>query len=142
MGTAAELSRIQPANHEQRRSARKRLSGPIPIQLFADQQVLLSEVSEGGLSVTASSQLDVGAVAQVNFQLPETDSDIDATVAVAWSDISGRAGIRFTSLEPHSTATLSRWLAADVIETDSPAEPSTDSALTAKIAGLREVADL
>jgi periplasmic protein TonB len=144
MGTAAELSRIQPASHEQRLSVRKRLSGPIPIQLFPDQEVLLSEVSEGGLSVTASSRLDVGAVAQVSFQLPETDSDIDATVAVAWSDISGRAGIRFTSLEPHSTATLSRWLVADatVIETESPAEPSTDSALTAKIAGLREVADL
>ena len=104
MGTAAELSRIQPASHEQRLSVRKRLSGPIPIQLFPDQEVLLSEVSEGGLSVTASSRLDVGAVAQVSFQLPETDSDIDATVAVAWSDISGRAGIRFTSLPQASLA--------------------------------------
>src|SRR5438270_12245642 len=111
MGTAAELSRIQPPVNEQRLSSRKRLSGPIPIDLFPGKEVLLSELSEGGLSVTGSSPLEVGAVAQINFHLSETDSEIDASVVVAWSDISGRAGVRFISLEPHSTAALSRRLA-------------------------------
>jgi TonB family protein len=144
MGTAAELSRILPPVTEQRLSLRKRLCGPVPIELFPGQEVLLSELSEGGLSVTSSSRLEVGAVARINFQIPETDSEIDATGVVAWSDSSGRAGVRFTNLESHSIAALSSWVALDKGRT--PAElaegPTTDSALAAKVTGLREVADL
>jgi TonB family protein len=144
MGTAAELSRILPPVTEQRLSFRKRLSGPVPIELFPGQEVLLSELSEGGLSVTSSSRLEVGAVARVNFQIPETDSDIDATGVVAWSNSSGRAGVRFTSLEPPSSAALARWLASDqgCTQAKSADEANTDSALAAKITGLCEVADL
>jgi TonB family protein len=144
MGTAAELSRILPPVTEQRLSPRKRVSSPVPIELFPGQEVLLSEMSEGGLSVTSSSRLEVGAVARVNFQIPETDSDIDATGVVAWSNSSGRAGVRFTSLEPRSSAALARWLAPDqgCTQTESADEANTDSALAAKITGLCEIADL
>ncbi|HEX4662748.1 MAG TPA: TonB family protein [Terriglobales bacterium] len=144
MGTAAELSRILPPVTEQRLSVRKRLSGPFPIELFPGHEVLLSELSEGGLSVTSSSRLEVGAVARINFQIPETDSEINATGVVAWSDSSGRAGVRFTNLESHSSAALSRWVAPDTLgaQAQSAERPSTDSALAAKITGLREIADL
>jgi TonB family protein len=144
MGTAAELSRILPPVTEQRSSFRKRLSGPFPIELFPGQEVLLSELSEGGLSVTSSSRLEVGAVARINFQIPETDSEIDGAGVVAWSDSSGRGGVRFTNLESHSSAALSRWVAPDSsgAQAQSAEAPSTDSALAAKITGLREVADL
>src|SRR5207302_2207676 len=114
MGTTAELSRIHPPGNEQRLSARKRLSQPTPIELSSGNEMWVHDLGEGGLSVTGNSRLEVGTSARINFQLPETNSVIEAAGVVAWS-ASGRIGFRFASIEADSTAALSRWLSSDKI---------------------------
>ena len=145
MGTSAtELSHIQPHPPEQRLSVRKRVSLPTPIELLPGKETWLLDLGEGGLCVTGSSRLDLGTVTGARFLFRETNSVIDAAGVVAWSDDSGRTGIRFTRVEPESTAALRRWLKTGaLISTEQSAmkEP-VDRELATRISCLSEVADL
>jgi TonB family protein len=145
MGTSAsELSHIESRPIEQRLSLRKRVSLPTPIELLPGKEMWLLDLGEGGLSVTGSSRLDRGTTACARFKLPETDSVIDAAGVVAWSDDSGRTGVRFTRVEPDSTMALRRWLrngaliSAEHFVMNNP----PDAELADRISCLSEIADL
>ena len=139
----SQLAGTQPQN-EQRLSLRKRISQPNPIELLPGKEVWLHDLGEGGLSVSGSSNLELGTSTYIRFQFPETNSLIDAAGVIAWSDLSGRAGIRFTRLEGDSTAAVRRWLRT---ESSTAASPETenapmDSALAGNIACLNEISEL
>src|SRR5438067_9471957 len=144
MGTSASpAGRDEISRSDQRHSARKIVSEPIAVELQPGREVWIRDLGEGGLSVSASSPLELGTNATVRFELPETDAVIDAAGVVTWSDGSGRAGVRFTQVEPDSTAALRRWLdsgpSAHLSQSDAPLY---DNDLANKVACLREVADL
>lgn len=103
----------QPAAVEQRLFLRKKLTLPVPIELFPGKEVWLDDVGEGGLSVSGSSRLEPGATTFLTFQFPGANAVIEAIGVIAWCDPSGRAGVRFTRIKPDSTAALKRWLKAD-----------------------------
>lgn len=122
MGTSPKLQ-IQPEIHLQpgagetsadhRLYLRKRVIKPLPIELLPGKGVWLHDIGEGGLSVSGTSRLQLGANTYLNFQFPEASTLIDAAGEVAWCDDSGRAGVRFTRIKPDSTAALKRWLKND-----------------------------
>src|SRR5437016_5421141 len=144
MGTSASpIGRDEEAGSDQRQSARKVISAPIAVELQPGQEAWIRDLGEGGLSVSSSSPVAMGSSATLRFELPATDSVIDAAGVVAWSDDHGRAGLRFTRVEPTSAAALRKWL------TSSPSTYSSrlggaysDNDLSRKVASLREVADL
>jgi hypothetical protein len=37
--------------------------------------------------------------------------EIEATGRIAWADVRGKAGIRFTEIEPHLVSKLQQWIA-------------------------------
>ncbi|HWY70835.1 MAG TPA: TonB family protein [Terriglobales bacterium] len=144
MGTPAIPARREEASGiDQRQSARKTVSEPIAVELQPGREVRIQDVGEGGLSISCTSPLELGTDTAIRFELPEADSVIDASGVVAWSDESGRAGVRFTRIEPDSTAALRRWLDSGATAHASQSDAAVhDNDLAAKIACLREVADL
>jgi TonB family protein len=122
LGTSPKLQ-IQPevqlsagdAPAEQRLYLRRRVVKPLPIELLPGKGVWLHDIGEGGLSVSGTSRLQLGANTFLNFQFPEANTLIDAAGVVAWCDESGHAGVRFTRIKPDSTAALKRWLKSDAI---------------------------
>lgn len=142
--SATQLARIQSRQNEQRVFARRRLAQPIPVELQPGKTVWLEDLSEGGLSVSGSSEVETGTVAYICFQFPETHSVIDAAGVIAWTDASGRAGVRFTQVKPESSAVLREWLQAEEnsAEMNAPAVSNQDAELTGNIASLQEVSEL
>ena len=145
MGTSAtQSSPVQSRTREQRQSLRKRVIQPTPIELLPGKEVWLHDLGEGGLSVSGSSPLELGAATSPRFHLHEANSAIEATGVVAWKDNSGRLGIRFTRVEPASTAALRSWLRTGAMVTsETPAMNDPSSAeLASRISCLSEVAEL
>jgi TonB family protein len=131
---------------EQRIYLRKKVARPLPIELLPGKGVWLHDLGEGGLSVSGSSPLQLGTNTYLSFQLPETNTMIEAAGVVAWSDISGRVGVRFTRVKPDSTAALKRWLKVENAMNDAHAaisgEAAMDEPLAARIHSLDLVSEL
>jgi len=144
MGTpAVPARRDEVSGIDQRQSTRKIVSEPIPVELQPGGEAWIRDLGEGGLSVSAPAPLESGTSIAVQFELSESDAVIDTAGVVAWSDDSGRAGVRFTRIEPDSAAALSKWLTSGAsIHSPLSDLSSHDIDLAAKIACLREVADL
>jgi TonB family protein len=142
--SATQLARIQSRLSEQRLCARRRVGQPIPIELLPGNTVWLHDLSEGGLSVSGSVGVETGTTTYIRFDFPETNSVIDAAGVVAWTDLSGRAGVRFTHIEPDSTESLRQWLLSDEQAPDMSVTEANiqDSELTNSIACLQEVSEL
>lgn len=102
---------------EQRLFLRKRVSTPLPIELFPGKEVWLDDLGEGGLSVSGSSRLEPGATTFLLFEFPAANAIIEASGVIAWCEAGGRAGVRFTRIKPDSTAALKRWLKSGEAET-------------------------
>ncbi|MBV9075254.1 MAG: TonB family protein [Acidobacteria bacterium] len=144
MGTSAtQLSRTEFRSSDQRSTPRKRLS-PIRIELVPAIETWLENLSEGGIGIACSGRLELGSSAPARFQLPDAESPVVATGIVAWSDESGRAGLRFTHVEPASVSVLRRWLrnGAMAITPESLAGDSADTELANRVSSLNEVAGL
>lgn len=79
--------------------------------LGATGSALVLDISETGLGVQSVVLLNVGASSPVRFTLPQGRT-IEGTGSVAWTDETGRAGIRLSSLSPASRTALAQWLAS------------------------------
>ena len=119
----------QSAIVEQRLFLRKKVALPLPIELFPGKEVWLDDLGEGGLSVSGSSRLELGATTFVAFQFPGANAVIEAIGVIAWCEPSGRAGVRFTRIKPDSTAALKRWLKAEAAERSEPETKSVGGAV-------------
>src|SRR5438270_1583349 len=86
---------------------------PLPVELFPGKEVWLNDLGEGGLGVSGSSRLELGTSTFFSFQFPDPNSVIEAAGVVAWCDLAGRAGVRFTRIKPDSSAVLKRWLKSE-----------------------------
>jgi hypothetical protein len=54
--------------------------------------------------------LPKGASPRLQFALPETHQKFDLDAEVVWSDLKGRAGLRFHNVVKESQAQLEKWL--------------------------------
>ena len=140
--SATELGRIQSRFEEHRLFLRKRVLQPISIELSPGKKAWLYDLSEGGLRLYGGSGVELGTNAYIRFQFPEANSVIDASGVVAWSEPSGRAGVRFTHMQPESTASLRRWLQSEPEAAGSAATTNDDAVLASRISSLTQVSDL
>ncbi|HTM42471.1 MAG TPA: PilZ domain-containing protein [Terriglobales bacterium] len=88
----------------------------IPVSLtFADKRKItanITNLSQGGIAIAASEALDPAEPVRLRFDLPETDSFVEARGEVAWTDEHGHAGIRFSEVSERLQSNLEQWLAS------------------------------
>lgn len=97
-----------------REAVRQYLRLPLTQLAFAlldeEKQILVENVSEGGMAIQAEEELAIGSVCKVRFALPHEDTIIAAEAKICWADGSGRAGLQFTAIDADARARLSRWI--------------------------------
>jgi ActR/RegA family two-component response regulator len=85
------------------------------------KQIIVENISEGGMAVQAEEQLANGSLRSVRFTLPNNQT-ISGEAEVVWSDAAGRAGLKFTAISNEDVAKLSRWIG----ETWAAGQPDVD----------------
>jgi ActR/RegA family two-component response regulator len=94
------------------------------------KQILVENISEGGMAIQAEEQMLPGMRCRVRFTLPNDVNPIVSEAQVMWSDPSGRAGLRFCQLESAMQQRLARWIeeqyAAGVPDVDGNRRVSLD----------------
>ncbi|MGE5204686.1 MAG: PilZ domain-containing protein [Chlamydiota bacterium] len=87
----------------------------IPVTLtFADKRRVtasITNLSQGGIAIATSDVLDPAEPLRLRFDLPETDSFVEARGEVAWTDEHGHAGVRFIEISERLQNNLEQWLA-------------------------------
>jgi DNA-binding NarL/FixJ family response regulator len=97
-----------------RDSVRQYLRLPMNSLAFAllneEHQIVVENVSEGGMAIQADEQLEAGSECQVRFILPVENIEIAAKAKVKWADAAGRAGLQFTAIAEESHRALCAWI--------------------------------
>jgi len=75
-----------------------------------DDHPMLLDIGEGGLSIQALEPLEPRRAFAVHFTLPGEEEEFEAVAAAAWSDPSGRCGLRFLGMAPLQRDRLKAWL--------------------------------
>jgi CheY-like chemotaxis protein len=71
----------------------------------------LVNVSQGGMHIRTSEQVECTKGLQISFDLPGSRSVLKAQAEVAWQDKRGNVGVKFVKLAPQQQRTLQLWLA-------------------------------
>ena len=98
---------------EQQSYFRAALDVPVTIRtkLGEDLNVRSINLAAGGLAVSGIvSPLKCSGDLEVSFTMPEGLA-VEATGRIAWADVRGKAGIRFTQIDPQVVAKLEQWIA-------------------------------
>jgi hypothetical protein len=74
-------------------------------------QADLMNLSQGGIGIYTDKPLSSREAMGISFRLPGTRTTVKARGEVAWTDGSGRAGIRFVEITPRQQRGLQLWLA-------------------------------
>ena len=75
-----------------------------------DDRPMLLDISEGGMAIQALEALEPRRAFAVHFTLPGEAEEFEAVAAGAWSDPSGRCGLRFLGMPPVQRERLRAWL--------------------------------
>ena len=87
-----------------------RASGAIVVDAGAELPVRITNISQGGISIECSRQLDEGGAAKLRFVLPGAKRTMEIKGEVMWSNLEGQAGIRFQVLSMDVKQELDTWL--------------------------------
>jgi CheY-like chemotaxis protein len=99
------------------RERRRYFRYPVEIAVTArlgqgeDLKAVSTNISEGGMAIRFRSKPPKGKISRVRFTLPGTSVELEPKAEVAWSDGSGRCGIRFVDLPEGARGRLENWLA-------------------------------
>ena len=118
---------------ERRRSFRVPVQVPIQLQVQNGPQLegILLDLSEDGMDVLAAQPLCPGATISAQFNLPDSNTEIQGSGEIAWASPNGQAGVRFIDLPESLRATLKTWVAANAPEIPPPdPEPVSQCTLT------------
>jgi hypothetical protein len=85
----------------------------VTVDLAFQSGALLLDLSETGIGVQALSSAPAGNTTSLHFELPETGGRVEAIGRIAWTDSSGRLGIRFEEMAEISRVHLAQWLASE-----------------------------
>ena len=101
--------------HDRRVTLRQNVvdSHLVTVDLAFQSGALLLDLSEKGMGVQALSSAPMGATTSLQFDLPETGGRVDAVGRIAWTDSSGRLGIRFEEIAELGRVHLAQWLSRD-----------------------------
>ena len=101
--------------HDRRAVLRRNVvdSHLVTVDLAFQTGALVLDLSETGMGVQALSSAPMGATTTLQFDLPETGGHVDAVGRIAWTDSSGRLGIRFEEIAELSRVHLAQWLTSE-----------------------------
>jgi GAF domain/PilZ domain/Sel1 repeat len=116
----AEITPENPGGSRERRQARRhKIVTPAYANRGGSSQgaaLDLNEIlnlSESGMCMQAASTLPVGHLLPLGIDLTRGGETIRTVGYVAWSEASGKTGIRFPEIAEGTRAQLQRWLAAN-----------------------------
>jgi ActR/RegA family two-component response regulator len=97
---------------ERRRYFRHPIEMTVTLKFGEDREVraTATNLSEGGMALLSRGKLPKGGLSTVTFCLPGTQTSLQPKAQIAWSDGSGRAGLRFIDVPKNSREDLDRWL--------------------------------
>jgi DNA-binding NarL/FixJ family response regulator len=98
---------------EQRFQFRLPVEIPFTAKLEGDMSAIEANIfnlAESGMGITCPRRLPVERKMSGSFVLPETDSRIQVSGVVEWSDVDGRAGVRFVGIPYAAQNTMVTWL--------------------------------
>lgn len=97
---------------ERRRYFRHPVEIPVTVVFEHGQElkVKTTNVSEGGMALDVAGRLPDTAIAKVIFTLPGMNLPMDPKAEVAWSDGTGRVGVRFLDMPQTAKEQLEKWL--------------------------------
>ena len=118
---------------ERRRSFRVPVQ--VPIQLRVQDapplEGILLDLSEDGMDMLAAQPLSPGTTISAQFNLPDSNTEIQVSGEIAWASPNGQAGVRFIDVPENLRATLKSWVSANAPETPPPdPEPVSQCTLT------------
>jgi DNA-binding response OmpR family regulator len=85
-------------------------TGAIMVDSGSEVPISITNISQGGLSIECSRQLDQGGAARVRFQLPGAKHTLEVKGEVMWSTPDGKSGIRFQVISVDMKKELDHWL--------------------------------
>ncbi len=142
MATSAEAARLPHLENERRTGHRRPLPAHSRIELLTGRTAAARDISEGGVSLFGTTDLNLGSETQLRFTLPDSGMQIEASGVITWSDELA-TGIRFAEISTDSLTAIQGWLESSSHgHEDGSAKLRTDALLAAKVASLREIADL
>jgi CheY-like chemotaxis protein len=116
---AERVSRSLRAAHglmmrERRRYSRQPVNVPAVLSLAngTAKQVVISDVSEGGVALRGVDASQQGAFLRLSFELPRARKTFEVRGEVSWTGPDGRAGFRFSGVSDSAKDELLRWLSA------------------------------
>jgi len=118
---------------ERRRSSRVPVQVPIQLQIENGPPLegILLDLSEDGMDMLAAQPLHVGVTISAQFNLPDTDTEIQVVGEIAWASPNGQAGVRFRDVPENLRATLKTWVSANARQAPPPeSEPASQYILT------------
>ena len=97
---------------ERRRSFRHPVEIPVSLTVEHGPEVPATAInlSEDGMALQVPYPFSANHPVRVRFKLPQTRVSVEAEGTIAWSDRAGRAGIRFSILQPFVRKLLETWL--------------------------------
>jgi putative methionine-R-sulfoxide reductase with GAF domain len=114
--SASSTRQLKPLPRNRRESVRQRVHSPAYASLngTSDDMVLdLSEVldiSEHGAAIQTSSTWSVNRVVNLCLDLSETETYLQTSGQIVWSDRKGRIGVRFREMPADARRKLQEWL--------------------------------
>ncbi len=99
--------------HGRLRYFRQPLQNPVTLTFTDHRRVdaVITNLSHGGAAIRCGRALTPNLAVRVRFDLPGTDSFVEARGEIAWSDKRGYAGIRFLEIPDRLQRNLEQWLA-------------------------------
>lgn len=116
---------------ERRRSPRSKVSSSVTISYpgAAEFSATLSDISDGGTSITSARLLPDAGKVYFEFALPGQEQLVRLSGEVAWQDSSGRTGVRFLDVPQASRRLIQTWLQQNVAKkSDTPASETANQA--------------
>jgi TPR repeat protein len=110
-----------PVVANRRRRVRHKIQTPAYATFTAESQGAMLDlheivnISEDGMAIQCHSPLEPQRTLSLCLDLADCPEHIYTTGQVIWSDGSGRAGVRFSALQPESMARLREWLFVNVM---------------------------
>lgn len=87
-----------------------RAGGCILVDAGMELPISITNISEGGISIECSRQLDQGGAANLKFTLPGAKKTLEIKGEVVWSNAEGQAGIRYQVVPLEVKKELDAWL--------------------------------
>ncbi len=112
--TKTTADRRNELRHRVHSPAYTSLDGAVPKGGAPDLSEIV-DISERGMSIRATTPLEVNRKLNLRLDLSETKASIHTPGQVIWYDRAGRAGIRFLSLAGDSLRELKQWLFANAL---------------------------